>query len=73
MLRKFCEGEASVSGMLHEEFKKFSADTDVERKLVSFGLKSVWITGRRAVPADRKRHRQWRDFIAAANIKAEQK
>jgi tripartite-type tricarboxylate transporter receptor subunit TctC len=57
--------------MLHDAFKKISSDPDVQSKLVSFGYQPVWISGAELSQRIASDTAKWREFIAAANLKAQ--
>jgi tripartite-type tricarboxylate transporter receptor subunit TctC len=61
----------AVTGMLHEAFKNISSDPDVRSKLVAFGYQPVWISGPALSQRIASDTAKWREFIAAANIKAQ--
>ena len=62
---------ASVSNMLQDKFKKISADPELQRKLLSLGLESAWISGNELSQTIASDIVKWRDFMTAANIHAE--
>jgi tripartite-type tricarboxylate transporter receptor subunit TctC len=61
----------AVTAMLHDAFKKISSDPDVQSKLVSFGYQPVWISGAELSQRIASDTAKWREFIAAANLKAQ--
>lgn len=62
---------ASVTSMLHDEFKKIFADPELQPTLFALGLNLEWVSGSDLVQKIAIDMAKWRDFIAAANIRAE--
>ena len=62
---------ASVTGMLHDEFKKIYADPELEPKLTALGLDPEWMSGANLSQRIANEIVKWRDFVAVANIHAE--
>jgi tripartite-type tricarboxylate transporter receptor subunit TctC len=62
---------ASVTSMLHDEFKKIFADPELQPTLLALGLNLEWVSGSDLVQKIAIDMAKWRDFIAAANIRAE--
>jgi tripartite-type tricarboxylate transporter receptor subunit TctC len=62
---------SSVIDMLRDAFKKISADPDIESRLPPLGVMPAWISGADLAERIARDTRKWREFIAAANIKAE--
>jgi tripartite-type tricarboxylate transporter receptor subunit TctC len=62
---------ASVTGTLHDEFKKIFADPELQPTLLALGLNLEWVSGSDLVQKIAIDMAKWRDFIAAANIRAE--
>ena len=62
---------ASVTGMLHDEFKKIYADPELEPKLTALGLNPEWMSGADLSQRIANEIVKWRDFVAVANIHAE--
>jgi tripartite-type tricarboxylate transporter receptor subunit TctC len=61
----------SVTGTLHDEFKKIFADQELQTKLSALGLDPEWMSGADLSQRIASDTVKWRDFIAVANIKAE--
>lgn len=62
---------AAVCDRLRDEFKKISADAELQSKLASLGLEPTWTAGAdlaRRIAGDLAK---WHDLMAAANIHAE--
>jgi tripartite-type tricarboxylate transporter receptor subunit TctC len=60
----------AVVSMLQDEFKRISADPDMERRMLDLGLEPAWISGAdlsQRIAADIAK---WRNFISATDIKA---
>ena len=60
----------AVVSMLQDEFKRISADPDMERRMLDLGLEPAWISGAdlsQRIAADIVK---WRNFISAMDIKA---
>ncbi len=62
---------ASVTSMLHDEFKKIFADPELQATLLALGLNLEWVSGSDLVQKIAIDMAKWQDFIAAANIRAE--
>jgi tripartite-type tricarboxylate transporter receptor subunit TctC len=62
---------ASVTSVLHDEFKKIFADPELQATLLALGLNLEWVSGSDLVQKIAIDMAKWRDFIAAANIRAE--
>jgi tripartite-type tricarboxylate transporter receptor subunit TctC len=62
---------ASVTSTLHDEFKKIFADPELQPTLLALGLNLEWVSGSDLVQKIAIDIAKWRDFIAAANIRAE--
>jgi tripartite-type tricarboxylate transporter receptor subunit TctC len=62
---------ASVTSTLHDEFKKIFADPELQPTLLALGLNLEWVSGSDLVQKIAIDMAKWRDFIAAANIRAE--
>lgn len=60
---------AAVRDMLQDEFKKLSADPEVQHKLLSIGLEPTWISSADLAQRIAADSVKWRDFIKSANIK----
>ena len=61
---------ASVTSILHDEFKKIFADPELQPTLLALGLNREWVSGSDLVQKITSDIAKWRDFIAAANIHA---
>ena len=62
---------ASVTSILHDEFKKIFADPELQPTLLALGLNREWVSGSDLVQKITSDIAKWRDFIAAANIHAD--
>jgi tripartite-type tricarboxylate transporter receptor subunit TctC len=62
---------ASVTGILHDEFKKIFADPELQPTLLALGLNREWVSGSDLVQKITSDIAKWRDFLAAANIHAD--
>lgn len=62
---------ASVTSMLHDEFKKIFADPELQPTLLALGLNLEWVSGSDLVQKIASDIAKWRDFIVAANIHAD--
>jgi len=62
---------ASVTSMLHDEFKKIYADPELAPKLAALGLDPEWMSGAKLTQRIASEIIKWRDFVAVANIHAE--
>jgi tripartite-type tricarboxylate transporter receptor subunit TctC len=62
---------ASVTGTLHDEFKKIFADPELQPTLLALGLNLEWVSGSDLVQKIASDIAKWRDFIVAANIHAD--
>ena len=62
---------ASVTSILHDEFKKIFADPELQPTLLALGLNREWVSDSDLVQKITSDIAKWRDFIAAANIHAD--
>ena len=62
---------AAVTGKLQDEFKKIFAEPDLQPKLSGLGLDPEWISGADLSKKIASDTAKWREFVTAANIKAE--
>jgi tripartite-type tricarboxylate transporter receptor subunit TctC len=62
---------ASVTSILHDEFKKIFADPELQPTLLALGLNREWVSGSDLVQKITSDIAKWRDFIAVANIHAD--
>lgn len=62
---------ASVTNKLRDEFRMIFADPELQPTLLALGLNREWVSGSDLVQKIAIDMAKWRDFIAAANIRAE--
>jgi tripartite-type tricarboxylate transporter receptor subunit TctC len=62
---------AAVTQWLHDELKAVYADAELQEKLAGLGLIPAWQSGAELSHAIENDAVKWRDFVKAANIKAQ--